>query len=203
MDWGGQAGPFKRVNVRSHPSAPARWEWEDRCRHPVKRSGRTVQPTAVREASRSDGRWRRWDSGLHTPGNSSFGCSILTEACYSTWARKLSIAGVSVDRRPCRSLLGMDLTGHWRVSMGMQCSRSAPARPRAVLVHHTTHSVPQNFNAQRKQTSATNTSDALYASVEMNTTFHITVDYTSYSNCTICASPYVAKKKRLTYFRYW
>ena len=27
MDWGGQAGPFKRVNVRSHPSAPARWEW--------------------------------------------------------------------------------------------------------------------------------------------------------------------------------
>ncbi len=30
VDWGGQAGPFKRVNVRSHPSAPARWEWEDR-----------------------------------------------------------------------------------------------------------------------------------------------------------------------------
>ena len=48
MDWGGQAGPFKRVNVRSHPSAPARWEWGDRCRPSVKRSGRTVQLTAVR-----------------------------------------------------------------------------------------------------------------------------------------------------------
>ena len=55
MDWGGQAGPFKRVNVRSHPSAPARWEWGDRCRHSVNRSGRTVQLTAVRETSRNDG----------------------------------------------------------------------------------------------------------------------------------------------------
>ena len=55
MDWGGQAGPFKRVNVRSHPSAPARWEWGDRCRHSVKRSGRTVQLTAVRQTSRNDG----------------------------------------------------------------------------------------------------------------------------------------------------
>ena len=109
-------------------------------------------------------------------------------------SEKMSIAGVSVDRRPCRSLLGMDLTGHCRVSMGTQRSKPAPARPRAVLVHDTTHNVPQNFNAQRKQTSATNTSDALYASVEMNTTFHITVDYTSYSSCTIYASPYVAKR---------
>ena len=73
VDWGGQAGPFKRVNVRSHPSAPARWEWGDRCRHSVKRSGRTVQLTAVRETSRNDGRWRCWDGGLQTPENSSFG----------------------------------------------------------------------------------------------------------------------------------
>ena len=73
VDWGGQAGPFKRVNVRSHPSAPARWEWGDRCRHSVKRSGRTVQQTAVRETSRNDGRWRCWDGGLQTPENSSFG----------------------------------------------------------------------------------------------------------------------------------
>ena len=56
VDWGGQAGPFKRVNVRSHPSAPARWEWGDRCRYSVKRSGKTVQLTAVRETSRNDGR---------------------------------------------------------------------------------------------------------------------------------------------------
>ena len=73
VDWGCQAGPFKRVNVRSHPSAPARWEWGDRCRHSVKRSGRTVQLTAVRETSRNDGRWRCWDGGLQTPENSSFG----------------------------------------------------------------------------------------------------------------------------------
>ena len=134
--WGGQAGPFKRVNVRSHPSAPARWEWGDRCRHSVKRSGRTVQLTAVRETSRSDGRWRRWDSGLQTLGNSSFGSSILT------WARKKSIACVSID-------LGMVLTGHWRVSMGTQCSKPAAARPRAVLVHHTTHSVPQMLSVNK------------------------------------------------------
>ena len=78
VDWGGQAGPFKRVNVRSHPSAPARWEWGgggggDRCRHLVKKSGRTVQLTAVRETSRNDGRRRCWDGGLQTPENSSFG----------------------------------------------------------------------------------------------------------------------------------
>ncbi len=73
VDWGGQAGPFKRVNVRSHPSAHARWEWGDRCRHSVKKSGRTVQLTAVRETSRNDGRWRCWDGGLQTPENSSFG----------------------------------------------------------------------------------------------------------------------------------
>ena len=113
MDWGGKAGPFKRVNVRSYPSAPARWEWGDRCRHSVKRVGRTVQLTAVRETSRSDGRWRRWDSGLQTLGNSSFGYSILI------WARKKSTVGVSVDRRPCESLLGMDLTGRWIVTMGI------------------------------------------------------------------------------------
>ena len=73
VDWGGQAGPFTRVNVRSHPSAPARWEWEDRCRHSVKRSRRTVQLTVVRETSRNDGGWRCWDGGLQTPENSSFG----------------------------------------------------------------------------------------------------------------------------------
>ena len=73
VDWGCQAGPFNRVNVRSHPSATARWEWGDRCRHSVKRSGRTVQLTAVRETSRNDGRWRCWDGGLQTPENLSFG----------------------------------------------------------------------------------------------------------------------------------
>ena len=34
---------------------------------------RTVQLTAVRDTSRNDGRWKRWDSGLQTPENSSFG----------------------------------------------------------------------------------------------------------------------------------
>ena len=58
-------------------------------------------------------------------------------------------------------------------------------------------------NAQRKQISAMNTSDSLYASVKMNATFHITADYMSY--ITVVAEFILSgysQRKQLTHFRY-
>ena len=50
MDWGGQAGPFKRVNVGSHPSAPARWEWGD----PVSSLGEEVRKDSTADGGQGE-----------------------------------------------------------------------------------------------------------------------------------------------------
>jgi len=50
VDWGGQAGPFTRVNVRSHPSAPARWEWGG----PVSSLGEEVGKDSIADGCQGD-----------------------------------------------------------------------------------------------------------------------------------------------------